>query len=247
MVVEVIMKKIGLFIIMFLFPILVFAKEYTVEEVNLKLSLNDDWYVFTRSNLNGNKGLEELGISKEKLLTTLEKSSIYIDSIPKGKEFEFLLVIPKTDLEVNNLNNYTDSLLEEVKGTFKERFDTEKCDIYKTDNHKFIVIDYYDSNLKYYIVNYYTIVDNKGYNFQLQKKSEVTDTEKAELKKIVDSIKINVLDDAKEDDQKIIEEAESKKKNNIWANAIKWAIIGGAIGGLSGFIGLLIRKKKSSV
>ena len=59
------MKKILFLIIFMLFPFMVIAKNYNVNDLNLQLDLSDDYIVLTRDNLDNNEGLEKLGITKE--------------------------------------------------------------------------------------------------------------------------------------------------------------------------------------
>lgn len=46
-------------------PVNIYCKTYDLNEVNLSIGFNDDWYVFTRYNLDNNKELESLVITKD--------------------------------------------------------------------------------------------------------------------------------------------------------------------------------------
>ena len=233
------MKKIILLIIVFLFPIFVFAKEYEIKDVDVKLSIDDDWYVFTREIQDDNEDLENFGVTKEYLINLMNNNNIYIDAIPHRGGLEFFLVIPKKDMETKDMDSYSDSALEPTIVSFKEKFNTDKCDIYKS-KHKYIMVDYYDSNLKYYIINYYTVFDGKGYNFQLQKKSPINDEEKANLQKIINTIEIGKLEENNTSNDKGFD------YKKILTKGIIGAVVGAIIGGLVALITLIIRKKKSS-
>ncbi len=60
------MKKLLVLLTCLLFiPVNIYCKTYDLNEVNLSLDFNDDWYVFTRYNLDNNKELKSLGITKD--------------------------------------------------------------------------------------------------------------------------------------------------------------------------------------
>ena len=64
------MKKILCLLIGFMLfiPISIYGKTVDLSEVNLSIDFNDDWYAFTRYNLDNNKELESLGLTKEYIL-----------------------------------------------------------------------------------------------------------------------------------------------------------------------------------
>ena len=64
------MKKILLLVLSFMFLVpLASAKTVDLNEIDLKLDFKDDWYVFTRYNLDNNSDLEELNVTKEYIYT----------------------------------------------------------------------------------------------------------------------------------------------------------------------------------
>ncbi len=241
------MKKIFLFISILLFPIFIFAKEYEVEDINMKLDVRTDYIVFTRNNLDNNTDLVKLNIPQEYLENLMKTNNIYYDIIKNDVSYEILVVVPNTKLQFNNLSNATDTMLNDLKNELVKKTGATVSSVYKAKNN-YIVVDYYDANTKYYIVNYYTVVNARGYNIQLQKRSEITNDERQDLKDIIDSINIKVLDEYKEESkemQKNIEKYDKKPfdyKNIIWG-----AVIGAAVGLISYVIGIFIKKKKSSV
>ena len=97
-------KKIfAMFALLLLFiPSFVFAKSYDVDEY-LKLDFDDNWYVFTKSNIKDNKELEELGVSEEYMENLFKSSNVVVDAIL----FE----------EDNSIDNamYIESLLNKIK------------------------------------------------------------------------------------------------------------------------------------
>ena len=177
----------------------------------------------------------------------MKKNNIYADILDSNVTYEILVVVPETKLGFNNLSNATDSMLEDLKKELVKKTGAPVSSIYKSDNN-YIVIDYYDDNTKYYIVNYYTVVNAKGYNFQLQKKTEITDEERGELKKIVDNSKIKILDEYKKEEKETQKQIDNYGKKGInYKNIILGAIIGAVVGLISYVINLVVKKKKSSV
>ncbi len=240
------MKKIIVLIAILVFPFLIFAKELEVGEVNLKINIGDDYIVLTRDNLKNNEDLARLNIKEDYMKETMEKNNIYLDVLSKDVSYEILVVVPNITLGFNNLSNATDDMLDSLKNELVKRTGAEVSSIYK-GNHNYIVVDYYDKNTDYYIVNYYTVVNAKGYNFQLQKKEEITDNERTALKKIVDGVIIKVLDDKKEESKDNKNAINNNKKSTFdFKNVIIGAVIGAVVGLISYVIGIIIKKKNKS-
>ena len=242
------MKKILVFLSILLFPLFSLAKEYELSDINIKLDIRDDFITFTKDNLENNSDLTKLGISKEYMEEVMDKNNIYFDIIKNDVSYEILVIVPDTKLAFNNLSNATDSMLNDLKGEIVKKTGAEISDVYKS-SHNYILVDYYDSKTGYYIVNYYTVVNASGYNFQLQKKSAITEDEKKELKELVDSVEIKVLDEYKDeskDTQESIDNYNNPKRTFDFKNILYGAIIGAASGLLYYVITIIIKKKKSS-
>lgn len=239
------MKKILFLIIFMLFPFMVIAKNYNVNDLNLQLDLSDDYIVLIRDNLDENEGLEKLGITKEYMKELMEKSSIYADIIPNDISYEILVVSPEIKLTINNLKNVTDDILDSLRKQLSNKVNADNSSIYKGKYH-FVLIDYYDANSGYYIYNYYTVVNARGYNFQLQKMKAITNEEKDSLKKIIDSVDIQVLDEYQKETEEVQKQIDNYRKGGFnWKRVIIYSVVGAVVGGLSSFIILLIRKRRS--
>ena len=234
------MKKIIVLLAIIIFPYFVFAKEIKVDDINLELDLNEDYIVLTRDNLEGNEDLSRLNIPEDYMKQTMKDNNIYLDIIKNDISYEILVVVPDITLTYYNLANATSSMLDELRNELVRKTGAEISSVYK-GVHDFIMVDYYDKNTKYYIVNYYTVVNAKGYNIQLQKKSEITDEEKDELKEIVNSVSIKVIDNYKNEKSSNIENNNSFSIKNI----IIGAIVGAAVGLISYFVSINTKKKKA--
>ena len=241
------MKKIVVFIMILLFPIFTLAKEYEASDINMKLDVRTDYIVFTRDNLDNNTDLVKLNIPKEYMEELMKNNNIYFDIIKNDVSYEILIVVPNTKLQFNNLVNATDSMLNDLKNELVKKTGAEVSNVYKAKNN-YIIVDYYDENTKYYIVNYYTVVNARGYNIQLQKGTEITNEERNDLKEIVDSIDIKVLDEYKNETDEMQERIDNYNKKPFDYKIIIYGAIIGALAGLISYaISVFIKKKKTSV
>ena len=242
------MKKIIMLLLIIFTPVIILAKEYESSEINLKISVKDNLIVLTRDNLINNPDLAKLNITKEYMDNIMNANNIYLDIIKKDLSYEVLVVSPNTKLQFNNLMNATDEMLNDLKNELVKKTGSQISNVYK-GKHNYIVVDYYDSKTNLYILTYYTVVNARSYNFQLQKKNEITDTDKKELLELVDSTEIKILDEYRNESNQTQKQIDNygKKQNsfNYW-NIVYGAIIGGLAGLISYLIGSIIKKKKSS-
>ena len=72
------MRKIKylLLIILFLFPNICFAEVLNLDDINLKLSIDDSADIFTRNNISGNPNLNKYNFTESDLKKVLEKGNI---------------------------------------------------------------------------------------------------------------------------------------------------------------------------
>ncbi len=238
------MKKI--FFLICLLPIFVFAKEYTINDINLKLDVNDNWIVFTRDNLDNNDDLITFNLDKESLLSLYQKQMIYFDGIPEDTSYEFLVIVPNNSLEVNNLSHYPDGLVMETSKELAKKVNTDNYKTYMA-RHKYAVVNYFDKATNMYIVNYYTVMNAKGYNFQLQKQTKITNEEIKNLENIIDSIEIKELIGFEKENETIQKEINNYGKSSFnFKNVLIYALIGAITGGVSALVSKLIKKKSSN-
>ena len=232
------MKKLMGFLIITLFPIFIFAKELENTTLNIKLEVNDDYITLTRDNLIDNKDLDKLGITKENMEKLMINNNIYFDIIKSDISYEILVVVPKTNVSINNLTKEDDLFLENLRKELAKQTASEISNIYK-NNYNFVMVDYYDKNTGYYIVNYYTVVNSRGYNFQLQKRSKITDDEKNDLKNIIDKVNFKIIEEKKE-------EKKEEKQEFDYMIIVYGAILGAMAGIITYYIGITYKRIKSS-
>lgn len=234
------MRKLFLFLVIVIFPFLIQAEVYQVNDIKLKINFDEDFIVFTRDNLNDNQALMDLGVSQEYMIDNMNSNNIYLDVIKEDMSYEFLVVSQDRLLLFEDLKTADVKTLTVLEDELTKQTNSSVVSV-SEGNNVYVKLDYYDNNTGNYIVNYYTVVNHRGYNFQMQKKSIINEEEKEELRKIISSVEIEVVkkEEVKED------------TNNIKTNkTIKHLIIGAIIGLVAGLISyltiLIIKKKKSS-
>lgn len=180
------MKKIvvGLMALL-LMPLVTLATEVDIASADMSIDLPDDWYIFTRENIENNADLEELGLTYDFMKDMMDSNDMYLDAF--NEEEEFIISILEVS-DVGNMNDYFDSEVEDLAKEIQEDIGSDIAEIYD-NGYKFIYFEYMDAG--YYIINYYTIVDDRAYTFTFQKETEFTEDEKDSYKKMVDSVKFD--------------------------------------------------------
>ena len=212
------MKKIfkGLMILLLVFPVIVKAQTYNITSGDMTIDLDETWYGFTRENYKGNETLKSIGVTEEYIENFFNNNSAYLDATKKDYSYEFIAVAKETKW-VNNLSNYSDSDVNDFGKEVASSLNTD-YKLYK-NNYKYITLEYYDEASKYYIVE-----------------EAFTETEKAEIKKIVDTIKYNIKDEYKN------EKELTKKDSND--STLPYIIIGALVGGAAGGASVIAKNKQ---
>ena len=239
------MKKLLLFLslVLFLFPVCVSAKEYDISEMYFKATLPDDWYVFTRDNIKGNETLKEFEISESYMSSMFTANKAYINAAPQDFGVEFFAIVINTS-GINNLANYPDKMIEnEVFDALNENLKTAKdveMSLTKVNDYKYIKVSFYDPGSKKYIYKYYTVINSKGYNFQLQKDTKMNSEDEKILDEIVKTIEIKVLNSKESSKMQNEINKYNKKGSSIWGKVL----IGAIVGAIAGAVGSIIGNKK---
>lgn len=217
-------------------PVNIYGKNVDLREINLTIDFNDDWYVFTRYNLDGNKDLETLGVTKDYMENFFNENEAYIDASPKELGTDFILRIKPVE-DMNNLSNYPDDVVKEVAKEISKLVSSEDYKVYNNGKTKYAVVKYYDEASKYNILTYYTVVNAQGYTFQIQKQSDITQTDETNMKTIMDSATFNVLDKYKNESEDVQKELDNVGKKDF---NIKNILIYVGVGALIGIIAIVI-------
>lgn len=223
-------------------PVNIYGKNVDLREINLTIDFNDNWYVFTRYNLDGNKDLETIGVTKDYMENFFNENEAYIDASPKELGTDFILRIKPVE-DMNNLSNYPDDVVKEVAKEISKLVSSEDYKVYNNGKIKYAVVKYYDEASKYNILTYYTVVNAQGYTFQIQKQSDITQTDETNMKTIMDSATFNVLDKYKNESEDVQKELDKDAKKDL---SFKNILIYVGVGALIGIISILISNKKKN-
>lgn len=233
-------------ICLFISPISVYAKTYTVWGTDISLVIDDsEWYVFTRDNLYGHSGLEELNITENWVYNFMQKNYMYLYGILVDKEdmnsgMELLVRKTTTD-EVDNLSNCSDMEVMEVAEIMAKQKNTNVYDVYKNE-HKFTYLNYKD--IGYNIIEYFTVMNGDCYTITVQKNADFTSLDKSKIKNMIDSIDF-YMDEPLNNLPTVENKEEFGFTNEIVASAIKGGIIGGSVGVASLIISVIRKRRKN--
>ena len=235
------MKKILVFLLL-LIPLNIKAAEYDVKSANMKVTFPDDWYVFTRENIEDNENLEKIKVTVEYMNSFFNYNNAYIDAVKSRIEF----VLRTTDnVDFASLSDYPD---EKVKEIAQDMGAINKTEAFKVYNNKYKYVLLNSKSGDYYITVYATVINNKWYTYTIQKKTEFSADEATEIKKIIDSIDYEIVETISEEEAaEIAKKKEELEKENS-KRRIK-LIVGYAIVVVIGlaFLGNIILKKRGKV
>lgn len=240
------MKKILLFILMMIVPTMVLAKEYTFDDIGLKMNISDDWYVFTRENYKNNDFLIENGISEEYMQNFFTQNKAYVNALPKDYSFDMIVNITAANLEMNNLSNYKDEMIMDTAKDATKSLKDAKYSVYNNGNHKFMLISFFDTSTNKYIYRYYTVFNHNGFSFAIQTNEEPTESQKQALDEIAKTIYFDKIKFDTKESAKLQKEIDNYGKSKKWySNILIDAIIGGVVGFLTSVV-IKMKKKKDN-
>ena len=218
-----------------LIPLSIKAEEYDVKSANMKITFPDDWYVFTRENVENNKNLEAVEVDAEYMNKFFNSNSAYIDAIKSGTEF---VLRTSENVDFASLSDYPDEKVEEVASDMGAINKTKDYKVY-TNKYKYIV---FTNKLGDYYMNVYsTVINSKWYTYTIQKKSDFTADEVTETRKIIDSIDYTIVEAPPEEKK----EEPKKKDDKKFKSKLKLIAIYSSIVVLAGaLVGFVIYKKR---
>lgn len=223
----------------FIFPTIVNAQRFYPEGTDLNVWIDDTkWYVFTRDNLYNNPELDEIGITYDYLYDFMHNNYVYLDGAlfyDDSTDNLELLIRKKSIDKIKNLTNYSNDEIMELAEELAEKQDSDVYDIYESD-YKYVYLKYTD--LGYYLVEYYTIVNGESYTLTVQKQSPFTSNELYEIETIVDSIDFDVDTSLKEPSGGL-----NSSSSSIWEEAITGGIAAAIISGISALVNHKKKKK----
>ena len=185
------MKKL-LLLLLLIIPSIVCASTY--KAVDLSIDIDDNMYtVVTRDNLKGNTKLQEYNVTEEDLGELFIKQSTYIDAFYLNNEEEIykeiFVTIKDADLKYN-LHKYGDADLKKLEDEIIQGYNPSLHGIYKNDKYKYVYMYYKQGS--FYIADYYTVINGKGYTIKLQSNKEFTDKDREAFISIISGIKFEL-------------------------------------------------------
>lgn len=208
--------------LLLILPLNIKAAEYDIKSADMKITIPDEWFVFTRENIDEK---DEEQSKKELMKKFFEMNSAYISAIKTDVE----LVLRTTDnVDYASLSDYPDEKIEEIASDLGAINDTKDYKEY-TNNYKYILLN--NKKNDYYMNIYATVINHKWYLFTFQKKSEFTAADMTENKKIIDSIEYTIKEEPVEEEKEPVAKPESKKKIII-ASAVGAVIIIALVGNI---------------
>lgn len=229
------------------------AETYTEEDITLSIDTNT-WMVFTRNNLDNNKQLQELGMDKDKILDIMATNDIYIDALiydknNKDNMVEAFLAI-KSIPTVKNLHTYPESDINELGEELIKKFNADSFEVFSSGKYKWIYYRYINNG--YNIIQYYTIINGKGYNILSQKTGSITEDDITNLRNIAASATFNIdstydyVEPTKTDNTGNNNTQKANDNGLDWGIIIRDTIIGAFVGGLIGLaISILSKRNKN--
>lgn len=187
------MKRILCFLFtLFLFPMLVYGREYEVSELSLKIDIPDSFDVLTVENYKGNPLLEKYQMTEKDLESIFALNDAYINAYRIEDDIEIFVGNKDSIGDFRNKNN---SQLEELKEEYissvkNHNFQLADISIQKINGIPFIVAEY-DAKIAI-VIDYVTVLKSKAYTFKFQTSKSFTDENRKEFRSIMDSVSIEV-------------------------------------------------------
>lgn len=205
------MKKILLSIMILIFPINVFAKTYEIKDAKITID-NNEWDVFYFDEPFDSELLEKYGLDEDSMKKIFVDYNGFLYAINIDKE-DFSLGINSSSREVDMDIVNLDLLAEAFAYTYYDG----NYEIYE-NNYKFAKFASYDSENYLYRIGYAILVNSTAYLFDFSKSTKITDEERLEIEKIIDSIEFNDLYYNKVHDGNTNIQSDKTKIN--WSNII---------------------------
>jgi hypothetical protein len=228
--------------VLLLLPATVCASPYLPGDTDISVSVDDSiWYVFTRENIENNPELDELGIAYNTIHSVFYDNGAYLDALLFFGEkdyVEFLIYKEAGDADDPvQMSNYSDKEIQQLGERLAKETHAENPEIVQKGTHKFIELNYYASELEYYTVTYYTIVNRQYYTLTFQSPTQFTQDQKDEIAKVMDTVSFRV-------DLSLKEPKGKDSDDSVLTGAIGGAIGGAVLGGISALVAKNKKKKQ---
>ncbi|MBQ7896902.1 MAG: hypothetical protein IJ323_00615 [Clostridia bacterium] len=165
---------------------------YTLDELELKTSMPDDYFVFTRDMPSNSQVLSNLGLTKSDVIEQFEAFGIYLNAFSDTYNEEIVVTMFENDLSYFSLLSdieldiFASTMLNQVK---ELGISVENYEIYQHPQTKFIKWSFFDKENSVYGSQYSTLYDGKVINFTLRSyEGSLSSKQETTIKNIVDKI-----------------------------------------------------------
>lgn len=160
-------------IMLMLFSVTAFASSgtYYLEDLELKITVPEDYYVITRETPESDPVFDLFGVSYDDIISQFKRDSIYFNALPSegGEE----IVVTMQSNIIDSFNDFSDSELlsfvPEIESQYRNMgFTVSDYELYDHPQAKFIKIYFKDAAGSVYGLQYYTIYDSMAMNFTMR-------------------------------------------------------------------------------
>lgn len=168
---------------------------YHIEEGNLLVTIPAGYHALTRTIEEGDPALSHFGLTRDYAVSFLETNDLYLDAGSDDSTKEITIAIQAN--KIDDLRNYSEVVLDSVRNVLSDTFanagmEISKSELYSNDSASFIKIYYFDTNVKAYVLQYYTVYNYQTMNFRMYNRvGEITAAQEQIMKYMVDTAFFN--------------------------------------------------------
>ena len=140
------------------------TQDYTINDLNMSVSLNQDWYTLTKDTTLSAEQIELFGMSQTEFEQYFTNNQIDLYSM--SDSFDFF--IRSNDSDINNLSNYSNQDIQSLADEIAKNTSSLEYQLWKNQGLTYIESSYYDSINSLYIYEFYTVVNRKNITFTAQ-------------------------------------------------------------------------------
>lgn len=176
-------------------PVYAASSKYAIPELDLTISIPDDYDVFTLNMSSNDPLFSVYGTTKAEVNTQFANSSIYLNAISTIHNDE--IVVTMTDSPLANLNGMGDTALITLASALVDEYakygiTVTDYDVYHHNQLTFIQVYFHDTEKTVYGLQFYTVSNEQAMNFTLRSyEGSISSSQENTICTIVDSIRLN--------------------------------------------------------
>ncbi len=169
------------------------TSHYMLEEVGISVDIPSDLIVLTRDIQQSDPVLKKVGMTADKVKSTLEASNIYLDAVSEDGNSEILIIMTPSSLVDFNL--LSDSMISATEDSLRSAYESGgvtdiDSEVYHHSQAKFLKVHgtRQSETANDYFLQYGTAYNNKVIHLTMHSyDGEITAADETSLKRIVDS------------------------------------------------------------